>query len=616
MKKTLLSISALMFTAMLINAQTVDLTTYRGAFAPAPTRQWTENWTNFNAQNTAYPTATITRFFADSITTNTTWTSNNTYLLDSILYVSNNATLTIEPGTVIRGRATNSALIVTRGAKVIAEGTPCSPIVFTTDNAPGTRAAGQWGGVILLGKAKHNLGTSNLIEGLPNTDQRNFHGGTDDDDNSGVLKYVRIEYTGFIFSANNEINGLTMGSVGRGTTIDYVQVSHGDDDAFEWFGGSVNCKHLVAFRNKDDDFDTDNGFSGTIQYGLSIKDRNFSDASQSEGFESDNSATGVNGPLPKTSCSFYNITQIGGFPCASNAAGSGVAPSTSFLHRRGARIRRNSDHKIYNSILMNNWRGLFVDDAIVAGNLTAPTTVNFNEDSAVFRNNIIAGDFTTTWTGTTYNGTKSLAFENPATRLIGLNANYAIDSVNTCSLLTDAWNANPVLADFRPNTAGDGAVVTDPTNLNSGVDMSPGILISGNLLTSNQTKGIGLNIFEGGGGASNGATVLTISKLSGYTITVPGLTLTSVNQSGTNGTNAEGDYTNGDWNFRDDGVNIIATSKPGIVIPKFGFVQLGFNVTRPVTTPAGTSQNLSVTLSGGTDATPLNNGALQALGTN
>lgn len=601
-KKILSTLPLLMLASIMLNAQ--ELTTYRGAFAPAPQPQWTDGWVNWDPQNTVYPATTVT--VTGTITSNTTWTNNNTYLLSGVVYVDSLVTLTIQPGTVIRGASGNSSLLVERGGKLIAEGTPCNPIVFTTNAAAGSRAPGQWGGVLLLGRARHNLGTNILIEGLDPANIENYHGGTVDNDNSGSLKYVRIEYGGFIFSANNEINGLTLGSVGSGTTIEHVQVSFTNDDAFEWFGGSANAKYLVAYRNVDDDFDTDNGFSGTVQYALSIKDPALSDVSQSEGFESDNDNPGTaESRYPKTSAKFYNVTQIGAFRCASNAAGSGVSPS-SFLHRRGARLRRNTDQKIYNSIFLANWRGLFLDGALALSNV--------DQDSLVFRNNIIASDFTSTWTGTTYNGTRSLAAEDAATRSRLLNPVYANDSINTCALLTNAWSFTA--PDFRPNTAGDGAIVTDPTNLNAGVDLSPGVLISGNLFNSNQTKGIGIFVLENGGGSSSGAITLTIPKLSGYTLTVPGLTLTGTDQSGTNGTNAEGAYTNGNWLFKDDGTNIIATSKPGVVIEKFGFIQLGFNVTRPAATPAGTSQSLSITVSGGSDATPLNNNSLQAVGTN
>jgi hypothetical protein len=135
----------------------------------------------------------------------------------------------------------------------------------------------------------------------------------DNNDNSGTLKYVRIEFGGYVYAPNNEINGLTFGAVGSGTTIDYVQVSYSNDDAFEWFGGAVNCKHLVSYRNLDDDFDTDNGYSGIVQFALAIRDPQISDnpsVSTSEGFESDNNATGSS-VSPYTRAIFTNCTLIG-----------------------------------------------------------------------------------------------------------------------------------------------------------------------------------------------------------------------------------------------------------------------------------------------------------------
>jgi hypothetical protein len=607
--KILSILSFLLFATVLANAQ--EVVSYRGAFAPAPTRQWTEDWTNFDPQNTAYGASTVP--ITTAITTNTTWTSNNVYSLTGVIYVDPGVTLTIQPGTVIRGNAGNSSLLVSRGAKLIAEGTPCRPIVFTSNKAAGARAAGDWGGLLILGAAKHNLGTSNLIEGLAAGDTRNLHGGTDDNDNSGILKYVRVEYAGFIFSTNNEINGLTMGSVGRGTTIDYVQVTRANDDAFEWFGGSVNCKHLVAYQCIDDDLDTDNGFSGTVQYALCIKDPNFSDQSQSEGFESDNSASGINGLLPKTSARFLNITQIGAFRCGSNA-GPGIAPTALFLHRRGARVRRNSDLKIQNSILMNNWRGLFVDDAlaVISGvtQATAPTTVNFNEDSAVFRNNIIAGDFNTTWptTATTYGGTKSLAWENAPSRTIGTNAIYANDSLNTCDLLTDPWNANPSLADFRPN-AGVGAIVSDITLVSTGADLSPVLAVDDPAFNANQARDVLIPIVENGGGATNGTIVLTVFKPGGWNITF-NATATSSNVGG--GT----PITNSNWTFVDNGATITITSKPGTVIGKSETVLLGITATRKTATGSGTTQTLNAEISGGGDVLLGNNGILLSLSAN
>ena len=229
-----------------------------------------------------------------------------TYILKGWVYIADGAELTIEPGTVIKGdKQTKASLICERGGKLIAQGTESEPIVFTSEEAAGSRKPGDWGGIILCGKAKNNQ-QEQQIEGGPRTK----HGGNDDSDNSGVLSYVRIEFAGYPFQKDKEINGLTLGSVGNGTKIDHVQVSYTNDDSFEWFGGSVNCKYLVAYHGWDDDFDTDNGYSGAVQYGLVVRDARIADTSQSNGFESDNNAGGSD-VSPYTTATFSNITFIG-----------------------------------------------------------------------------------------------------------------------------------------------------------------------------------------------------------------------------------------------------------------------------------------------------------------
>ena len=229
-----------------------------------------------------------------------------TYLLKGWVYIASGAELTIEPGTVIKGdKQTKAALIAERGGKLIAQGTASAPIVFTSEEAAGSRKPGDWGGIILCGKAKNNQ-SEQQIEGGPRTK----HGGTDDADNSGTLSYVRIEFAGYPFQKDKEINGLTFGSVGSGTQVDHVQVSYSNDDSYEWFGGTVNCKYLVAYKGWDDDFDTDNGFSGKVQYGLSLRDSKIADTSQSNGFESDNCADGA-AVEPYTTATFSNITFVG-----------------------------------------------------------------------------------------------------------------------------------------------------------------------------------------------------------------------------------------------------------------------------------------------------------------
>lgn len=357
-------------------------TTYKGAFAPAPTPMWTDNWTNWDPQNTVYPAPTVN--VTTSITVNTTWTSGNVYYLRNQIFVKNGATLTIQPGTIILGdkTATGAGLFICKGSKINAVGTPTQPIVFTSDQAPGSRGLGDWGGVILLGQASNNNpGGTAYIEGIAPSADTEFGGGPspDDDDDSGKMQYVRIEFGGYVYAPNKEINGLTFGAVGRGTTIDHIQVSFANDDAFEWFGGTVNCKYLVAYRNLDDDFDTDNGFSGKIQFGLSVRDPQIADdpaVSTSEGFESDNDASG-SASTPLTGAIFSNMTIIG--PFRGNTASTIAAG-----YRRGARLRRNTNQKIFNSIFMDHPRGIHIDG-------TACET-NAGNGALKFMNNLIAGN--------------------------------------------------------------------------------------------------------------------------------------------------------------------------------------------------------------------------------
>lgn len=357
-------------------------TTYRGAFAPAPEAMWTDNWTEFDPQNKVYPTPTVT--ISANITANTTWTTGTTYSLGGQIYVKNNATLTIQPGVIIRSNAAGAGLFVTKGAKLIAQGTSTSPIVFTSANAEGNRNKGDWGGIILLGKGAFNINNGvNTIEGIPvvtGITDTEYGGGTtpDDNDNSGILKYVRIEYAGYNYGTDQEINGLTMGAVGNGTTIDYVQVSYANDDSFEWFGGAVNCSHLVAFNGFDDDFDTDNGYSGKVQFCLAIRDPFLADKSESNCFESDNNKTSVAGTKYTTSI-FSNCTLVGPTFRATLPSGGTI----SSYHRRGAHLRRNTQLQIWNSIFMD-----FLDGLVVDGNTT---TTNATNNTLKFKSNIIAG---------------------------------------------------------------------------------------------------------------------------------------------------------------------------------------------------------------------------------
>ena len=439
------------------NCPVLTNTTYRGAFAPAPTAMWTDNWTNYDPQNAVYPTPNVN--VTTNITTDTHWTACNTYYLRGQIYVKNNATLTIDPGVVIRADRTaiGAGLFITKGAKINAVGTATSPIVFTSDAAPGQRNKGDWGGLILLGKGSFNVNNGvNNIEGIAATADTEYGGGAtpDDNDNSGILKYVRIEYGGYVYVAGSEINGLTFGAVGRGTTVDYVQVSYTNDDSFEWFGGAVNCKHLVAFNGLDDDFDTDNGFSGNVQFVLGVRDPQISDnplapvgASTSEGFESDNNATSA-AVSPYTSAIFSNCTMVG--PTYRVTLPNGGTLGSGY--KRAARLRRNSQIKVINSLFMDYLEGLHIDGSTTEANATAGTLK--------WKNNILAGITTPTKvlqvnTGSTFNIATWYAANNNTT------------VTSSAGLLTNPYNVTNATIytglDYRPAT---GSIVATGADFN------------------------------------------------------------------------------------------------------------------------------------------------------
>ena len=337
---------------------------------------------------TACPTPPAPIVVTGSITSNTTWSSSNIYLLSGNVVVQPNVVLTIEPGTIIKGeKSSKGTLIVTRGAQINANGTAQRPIVFTSNEAPGARRRGDWGGIIILGRSQENIAGDPIIEGVTGY---NYGPGTGNqpvlNDNSGTLRYVRIEFPGVLISTNNEINGLTLGGVGSGTTIEYVQVSYSGDDSFEWFGGTVNAKYLVAMNALDDDFDTDAGFAGSVQYGLVLRDPSSADASQSNAFESDNDAQGTNAQ-PLTAPVFSNVTVLLPPPAAGQSLNS--------LYRHGMHLRRNTSTSVFNSVFSGFPIGLYLQASNSAAPFPTPNTeTNITNGSLVLRNNVIAGSTT------------------------------------------------------------------------------------------------------------------------------------------------------------------------------------------------------------------------------
>ncbi|HZG01534.1 MAG TPA: PKD domain-containing protein, partial [Chitinophagales bacterium] len=208
-------------------------------------------------------------------------------------------------------------------------------------------------------------GQAEIEGGVQNAAGDAFYGGNDPNDNSGVIRYVRIEFGGVAFQTNNEINGLTLGGVGRGTVVDYVQISYTGDDGLECFGGTVDMKHLVLTNNLDDDLDTDFGYTGNIQFALVTRDPNVADAAgASNGFESDNDATGSSA-TPQTHPVYSNVTVIGPLETP------GTMIST--YYKRGAHLRRNTATSIYNSLIMGFPTGILSDGGASEGNAAAET---------------------------------------------------------------------------------------------------------------------------------------------------------------------------------------------------------------------------------------------------
>ncbi|HYX32172.1 MAG TPA: hypothetical protein VE954_03600 [Oligoflexus sp.] len=285
---------------------------------------------------------------AGTIQQNLTLSASNTYLLQGAVYVGNevqNATLTINAGVTIRGSNGRDFLAIRRGSKILAEGRADAPIVMTGFEA-GKTTRGQWGGLVLNGRSTLNQckdATAAVCENAPEGGVDANYGGNVPNDNSGVLRYVRIEYPGFEVSPDNELNGLTLNSVGSGTTIDYVQVVGSNDDGVELFGGTVNLKHIVISGAQDDGLDWDFGWTGKAQYVL-IKQ---STDDGNNGIEADNNVNNQ-AASPRSNPTIANMTIIGGSP----KKGDGIL------------LRRGTGVSVFNSIITGaNSSCINLDDA-------------------------------------------------------------------------------------------------------------------------------------------------------------------------------------------------------------------------------------------------------------
>ena len=434
------------------------------------------------------------------ITKDTTLFAKDVNYLSGIVYVMKGVTLTIQEGAKVMGKSSGAdvaALVITRGAKIIARGTAEKPVVFTS--AAQNPASGDWGGVVLLGTARVN--TTLTWKGTAVTGLTSVEGGINDTeiglglagsgdaafptgndaDNSGVMQFVRIEYAGYAYQPDNELNSLTMAGVGNGTTISHIQVTYAKDDAFEWFGGTVNCKYLIAYKTQDDDFDTDNGYNGNVQFGIILRDSVIADISTSEAFESDNNSGGTATSI-QTTAVFSNITAIG--PRIDPVYGKGNS-----LYRAGAHIRRNTGISIMNSIIAGWNRGIQFD-----ASSGVPVDKNVTDSVIRIKNTTLAGN------------TVNIDY----VRSTGTSATYASNADGITGLTT--WFSTPAFGNtILTSASGDRLKLIQPFNYNNpdftpyANNSTPSGSVSTDVLTSGSSPWGTLGIWDHVNFTKNGA---------------------------------------------------------------------------------------------------------------
>lgn len=355
------------------------------------------------------------------INTNMTWSASNEYHLNGKVYVSGGATLTIQPGTKIVGLyndvpAKASTLVITRNGKINAAGTASNPIVMTAES--NHQYPGGWGGFVVLGNAPINQTNNPVIEGIESdelpADVDIHYGGSNANDNSGTIQYVRVEYAGANVSQDNELNSFTFGGVGAGTTFDHCQAYYGEDDAFEFFGGTINGKYLVSTSTHDDAFDFDFGYTGKLQFLVATVDANSTYYTKDpNGIECDNDSKGTS-LTPFTHPTISNLTIVG--TADGKVAKSAMSDGKSM--KSCANFRRNCQFTLANSILYGYPTGILCETS----------------NSYVFKNNVVNG-VSTNFSGITADATNTAA--------------ASVDAIG----LTSPWGAYKSQTNLRPNAA-------------------------------------------------------------------------------------------------------------------------------------------------------------------
>ncbi|MCE2901890.1 MAG: hypothetical protein ACK6DP_16295 [Gemmatimonas sp.] len=320
-------------------------------------------------------TANPTVVLSGSIAANRTLTPDTSYVLRGFVYVNSGATLTINAGTRIVGDTTalGSALFVLRGARIVANGTATAPVVFTSQRAPGNRSPGDWGGLVIVGNARANRTGNIIVEGsngsVVGADPNGviYTGGTNDEDNSGTLRYVRVEFAGYATLTDAELNSFTIAAVGRGTTMEYLQALAGLDDHFEWFGGTVNGRYLVSYESGDDHFDGSEGYRGLNQFLIGLQTTYLTPrpgagavSADPQGFEIDGcngggcvAPSGANAQSAGRDDGLWNMNVFANFTLIGTPAGVTVPGSGGV----GAVLRRGTGGYYLNGVLARWSRG-------------------------------------------------------------------------------------------------------------------------------------------------------------------------------------------------------------------------------------------------------------------
>ena len=371
-----------------------------GADAPIGTRPDTQSTATPGTPVERRPRATL----VGNLATARTLSSDTVYVLSGFYKVRPGGVLTIRPGTVIVGDTTapGSSLWITQGGRIDAQGTATNPIVFTSQRPAGQRSAGDWGGIVLVGRAGAARSCPNaanpacvpstLTEGPAGSGQNtaeNYAGGSDASDNSGTLRYVRIEFAGYAVDVNQELNGLSMYAVGRGTTIEYVQVMSGLDDSFEWFGGTVDGRYLVSYEAGDDHFDWTEGYRGRNQFLIALQTHRPTPRAgagfvsgdprgfEGDGCENDKAGCPNYDTAPFSMPVFANFTLVG--------PGAGVFAGVSAANTSGATIRRGSGGVLVNGVIAR-WQGIGLNV------VDAQTDARRTADSLTISNVLLAGN--------------------------------------------------------------------------------------------------------------------------------------------------------------------------------------------------------------------------------